>query len=65
MSSSFANRTSVEAIEEGMLLAPEFGAQGLIPIVATDAATGEVLMHAYMNEAALLKTPNEVGDELF
>ena len=47
-----------------MLLAPEFGAQGLIPIVATDAATGEVL-HAHMNEAALLKTPNEVGDELF
>jgi len=56
MSSSFAARTSVEAVEEGMLLAPKFDAQGLIPVVTTDAATGEVLMHAYMNEAALLKT---------
>ena len=56
MSSSFAARTSVEAVEEGMLLAPKFDAHGLIPVVTTDAATGEVLMHAYMNEAALLKT---------
>ena len=56
MSSRFAARTSVEAVEEGMLLAPKFDANGLIPVVTTDAATGEVLMHAYMNEAALLKT---------
>ncbi|WP_439344899.1 phosphoribosyl-AMP cyclohydrolase [Vacuolonema iberomarrocanum] len=56
MSSPFAARTSVEAVEEGMLLAPKFDANGLIPVVTTDAATGEVLMHAYMNEAALLKT---------
>ena len=56
MSSPFAARTSVEAVEEGMLLAPKFDAHGLIPVVTTDADTGEVLMHAYMNEAALLKT---------
>ncbi|ASC73703.1 Phosphoribosyl-AMP cyclohydrolase [Halomicronema hongdechloris C2206] len=56
MSSPFAARTSVEAVEEGMLLAPKFDAHGLIPVVTTDAATGEVLMHAYMNEVALLKT---------
>ncbi|MEL6333834.1 MAG: phosphoribosyl-AMP cyclohydrolase [Cyanobacteria bacterium J06626_26] len=56
MSSPFAARTSVEAVEEGMLLAPKFDAHGLIPVITTDAATGEVLMHAYMNEAALLKT---------
>jgi len=56
MSSPFATRTSVEAVEEGMLLAPKFDAHGLIPVVTTDAATGELLMHAYMNEAALLKT---------
>lgn len=56
MSSQFAARTSVEAIEEGMLLAPKFDANGLIPVITTDAETGEVLMHAYMNEAALLKT---------
>ena len=56
MSSPFATRTSVEAVEEGMLLAPKFDAHGLIPVVTTDATTGELLMHAYMNEAALLKT---------
>jgi len=56
MSSPFAARTSVEAVEEGMLLAPKFDANGLIPVITTDAVTGEVLMHAYMNEAALLKT---------
>ncbi|MEM8778299.1 MAG: phosphoribosyl-AMP cyclohydrolase [Cyanobacteria bacterium P01_G01_bin.49] len=56
MSSPFAARTSVKAVEEGMLLAPKFDAQGLIPVVTTNATTGEVLMHAYMNEAALLKT---------
>ncbi|MGK7889307.1 MAG: phosphoribosyl-AMP cyclohydrolase [Leptolyngbyaceae cyanobacterium] len=56
MSSPFAARTSVEAVEEGMLLAPKFDAHGLIPVVTTDATTGDVLMHAYMNEAALLKT---------
>ncbi|MEM9219845.1 MAG: phosphoribosyl-AMP cyclohydrolase [Cyanobacteria bacterium P01_F01_bin.150] len=56
MSSQFAARTSVEAVEEGMLLAPKFDANGLIPVVTTDSETGDVLMHAYMNEAALLKT---------
>lgn len=56
MSSPFAARTSVEAFEEGMLLAPKFDAHGLLAVVTTDADNGEVLMHAYMNEAALLKT---------
>ena len=56
MPSPFAARTSVEAVEEGVLLAPKFDAHGLIPVVTTDADNGEVLMHAYMNEAALLKT---------
>lgn len=41
MSSQFAARTSVEAVEEGMLLAPKFDANGLIPVIATDAATGK------------------------
>ncbi|MEL6555159.1 MAG: phosphoribosyl-AMP cyclohydrolase [Cyanobacteria bacterium J06621_11] len=56
MSLPFAARTSIEAVEEGMLLAPKFDAHGLIPVITTDVATGEVLMHAYMNEAALLRT---------
>ena len=56
MPSQFAARTSVEAVEEGASLAPKFDANGLIPVITTDVETGDVLMHAYMNEAALLKT---------
>ena len=56
MSSQFAARTSVEAVEEGNLLAPKFDANGLIPVVTTDVETGDVLMHGYMNEVALIKT---------
>lgn len=36
--------------------APHFDAQGLIPAVAVDADTGEVLMAAYMNREALEAT---------
>jgi len=36
--------------------APKFDAQGLIPAVAVDAGTGEVLMTAYMNREALEAT---------
>lgn len=56
MSSPFTARTSVEAVEEGQVLAPKFDASGLIPVITTDAKTGDALMHAYMNEAALIKT---------
>lgn len=51
-----AARISVEQIEEGLLLAPRFDDQGLIPVVTTDFDSGEVLMHGYMNESALLET---------
>lgn len=40
-------------VEEGAELAPKFNGQGLIPAVVTDHASGELLMHAYMNRAAL------------
>ena len=43
-------------IEEGLKLLPKFDADGLITAVATDAATGELLMVAHMNEEALAKT---------
>ena len=43
-------------IEEGLTLQPKFDASGLVTCVATDAATGDVLMIAHMNEAALRKT---------
>ncbi len=54
--SSFAARTSVEQVEEGTTLVPKFDAEGLIPCVTTDAATGEVLMLGYMNAEALERT---------
>ena len=43
-------------IEESLTLAPRFDADGLVTCVATDAATGEVLMVAHMNDEALRKT---------
>ena len=47
--------TSTE-LEEGLTLTPKFDADGLVTAVATDAASGEVLMVAHMNAAALAKT---------
>jgi phosphoribosyl-AMP cyclohydrolase len=43
-------------IEEGLAFRPKFDASGLVTCVATDAATGEVLMVAHMNDEALRKT---------
>ena len=42
--------------EEGLVLAPKFDTTGLVTCVASDAATGEVLMVAHMNDEALRKT---------
>jgi len=42
--------------EEGLSFRPKFDASGLVTCVATDAATGEVLMVAHMNDEALRKT---------
>ncbi len=42
--------------EEGLSFQPKFDASGLLTCVATDAATGEVLMVAHMNDEALRKT---------
>lgn len=43
-------------IEEGLEFVPKFDGHGLIPAIAQDAATGEVLMVAYMNREALDRT---------
>lgn len=48
----FAERISIEQVEEGAELAPKFDSNGLIPVVTTDFSSGEVLMHGYMNQAA-------------
>src|SRR3954464_13468027 len=43
-------------IEEGLSFAPQFGADGLVTAVVTDAKSGAVLMVAHMNKDALAKT---------
>lgn len=43
-------------LEESAVLTPKFDADGLVTCVATDAASGEVLMVAHMNAEALAKT---------
>ena len=52
----FLPRHDVEQVEEGFDLTPKFDSDGLIPVVTSDASSGEVLMHGYMNEEALRST---------
>jgi phosphoribosyl-AMP cyclohydrolase len=52
----FAQRSSTEAVEEGLAFAPKFDADGLVTCVATDAKTGDVLRVAHMNAEALRRT---------
>jgi phosphoribosyl-AMP cyclohydrolase len=42
--------------EEGLKFQPKFDASGLVTCVATDVASGEVLMVAHMNAEALRRT---------
>jgi phosphoribosyl-AMP cyclohydrolase len=56
MKTPFHSRLSIEQVEESTELAPKFDSAGHIPVVTTDFATGEMLMHAYMNAEALQKT---------
>jgi phosphoribosyl-AMP cyclohydrolase len=46
----------VDARESGLVLAPKYDAQGLVTAVVTHAETGDVLMLAHMNAAALALT---------
>jgi phosphoribosyl-AMP cyclohydrolase len=52
----FAERRTVEQVEESAELAPKFDEHGLMPVVVSDAATGELLMHGHMNDQALQRT---------
>jgi phosphoribosyl-AMP cyclohydrolase len=52
----FKKRESILEVEEGKMLSPKFGSNGLIPVTTTDHKTGEVLMHSHMNDEALKKT---------
>jgi len=53
---TFSERGATDEVEEGRALAPKFDADGLVTCVATDAASGELLMVAHMNAEALAKT---------
>ena len=53
---SFPARTNTTEIELGKTLQPKFGADGLIPCITQDAATGQVLMFAFMNAESLAHT---------
>ncbi|MDB6454236.1 phosphoribosyl-AMP cyclohydrolase [Falsirhodobacter sp. 20TX0035] len=52
---AWSKRTSVEQVEEGGELAPRFDTDGLMPVVTTDSASGEVLMMGVLNAEALRK----------
>ena len=54
--SPFPPPASTQDIEEGGVLMPRFGPDGLITCVTTAADTGEVLMVAHMNSEALDRT---------
>jgi len=52
----FKKRDNIKEVEEGKYLEPKFDENGLIPVITTDFQTGDILMHGYMNDAALKKT---------
>ena len=52
----FAERKTIEQVEEGTDLAPKFNNDGLVPVITSDYKSGEILMHGYMNKEALMKT---------
>ena len=52
----FKKRDNIKEVEEGKYLEPKFDENGLIPVVATDIRTGDILMHGYMNDEAFKKT---------
>lgn len=52
-SSPFSPRGTIADVERGTDFQPKFDADGLIAAIVTDAATGHVLMFAWMNSEAL------------
>lgn len=54
--SPFPPRGTTADIESGRAFQPAFDEHGLIPAIVSDAATGEVLMLAWMNAEALVRS---------
>tara|TARA_B100001057_G_scaffold493627_1_gene588484 strand:- start:172 stop:645 length:474 start_codon:yes stop_codon:yes gene_type:complete len=52
----FAERSSIEFVEEGNTLAPKFNSEGIIPVIVTETKSELVLMLGYMNKEALEQT---------
>lgn len=53
---TFGDRSDRKAIETGFDFSPKFDEHGLIPAIAQDAESGQVLMVAYMNDESLRAT---------
>lgn len=60
----FGPRDSKATIEEGLVFAPKFDENGLIPCMTLDAETGVPLMLAYMNEESLRLTI-QIGEAVY
>jgi len=52
----FKKRDNIKEVEEGKYLSPKFDENDLIPVIASDFKTGDILMHGYMNNEAFKKT---------
>ena len=52
----FPPRRSMAEVEQGLVFQPKFDANGLIPVIVSDAASADVLMFAWMNAEALQMT---------
>lgn len=50
------NSTKVNSLEETVEFKPAYNSDGLIPAIAQDITTGEILMQAWMNAEALAQT---------
>lgn len=48
--------TKVNSLEETVEFKPSYNSDGLIPAIAQDITTGEILMQAWMNAEALAQT---------
>jgi phosphoribosyl-AMP cyclohydrolase len=55
-STPFAPPGTKAELEQGSALTPKFDANGLVTVVTTDHASGELLMVAHMNAEALART---------
>jgi len=53
---TFPARSDRSEVEHGSQFQPKFGPDGLIPCIAQDHESGEVLMFAFMNEESLSHT---------